>query len=86
MAQVMAWATTGVVPAPDAPADAPAAELRARQLWHLHQGGGSREIQAWNTGHAGTKLKHPALYAQYGISDRPDLQLDYRGMSAHVGS
>ena len=75
-------AATGRAPGSDARVD----EVQARQLWHLHQGGGSREIQAWNTGHAGTKLKHPALAAQYGFAGRPDLRRDYLGMSAHVSS
>ncbi len=75
-------ATGGGLPDPQGGFD----EVQALQLWHLHQAGGSREIQAWNTGHAGTKLKHPALFAQYGIRDRRDLQQEYRGMSAHVGS
>ena len=54
------------------------------QLWNLLQGGGSREIQHWNTGHAGTKLSQAALLAQYGIGDDKELRRQYQGMSAHV--
>jgi hypothetical protein len=54
------------------------------QLWNLLQGGGSREIQHWNTGHAGTKLSQPALLAQYGIGGDKELRRQYQGMSAHV--
>ena len=61
-------------------------EIQRLQLWNLQQGGGSREIQHWNTGFAGTKLKQPALLAQYGADQDKGLRHQYLGMSAHVSA
>ena len=61
-------------------------EIQRLQLWNFQQGGGSREIQHWNTGFAGTKLKQPALLAQYGADQDPSLRHQYLGMSAHVSA
>jgi hypothetical protein len=52
----------------------------------VQQGVGSREIQHWNTGFAGTKLKDPALLAQYGADQDKGLRHQYLGMSAHVSA
>ncbi len=59
-------------------------DIQRLQLWNLQQGGGSREIQHWNTGFAGTKLKDPALLAQYGADRDQNLRHQFLGMSAHV--
>ncbi len=61
-------------------------DIQRLQLWNLQQGGGSREIQHWNTGFAGTKLKDPALLAQYGADQDKGLRHQYLGMSAHVSA
>lgn len=59
-------------------------EIQRLQLWNLQQGGGSREIQHWNTGFAGTKLKDRPLLAQYGADRDENLRHQFLGMSAHV--
>jgi hypothetical protein len=78
-------ASTGRVPALDGAAverhDDAGRQLREQQLWSLHNGGGAREIQAWSTTVAGTKLDMPALTAQYGIGDDPALKREYIGLS-----
>jgi hypothetical protein len=61
-------------------------DIQRLQLWNLQQGGGSREIQHWSTGFAGTKLKDPALLAQYGADQDKGLRHQYLGMSAHVSA
>lgn len=61
-------------------------DIQRLQLWNLQQGGGSREIQHWNTGFAGTKLKDPALLVQYGADQDKGLRHQYLGMSAHVSA
>lgn len=77
-------ATTGKAPALDRLGkevlDKPQADLRSRQLWTLHQGGGSRQIQAWNTTYPGTKLKMEGLVQQYQMQD-PALFNEYIGQS-----
>lgn len=60
-------------------------ETQRLQLWNLHAGGGSREIQAWNTGFAGTKLKQAALEKQYGTDGDKGMRQQYQGGSKHVG-
>ncbi len=75
--------TTGEVPPTDKPPGVDN-ELQRLQLWGLLQGGGSREIQRQNTGSAGNKIKDEAMTTSYG-SD-PESILQYRGMSAHVGT
>ncbi len=84
-------ATTGQVPDLDAAGKevrprGKGADLRPRQLWALHQAGGAREIQAWNTGVAGTKLKQWWLFRQYGVDGKPLLQRELMGLSKQTGS
>ncbi len=54
---------TGEVP----PVGAEVTELLTRQLGAIHESGGSRPLQAWNTGMAGTKLEGEALYRRFGL-------------------
>ncbi len=74
-------ATTGKVP----PLDEPVTELRSRQLGVLHEAGGSRPLQAWNTGMSGTKLKQPALYRRF-LLDTKDRIEAFLGLSKYTKS
>lgn len=62
----------------------------AARLWNLHQAGGGREVQDAATGYAGTKLKHPAVFEQYGFnaegSDPLAKRMAYMGASSMVSS
>ena len=75
--------TTGIVPEPHRRHQ----KVADTQLWHLHQAGGAREVQFANTNHAGTKLGHSTVLAQYGFSKKIlSMLFTYQGTSVAVDS
>ncbi len=62
----------------------PSTPLRQAQLGVLHESGGAREIQYWNTNIAGTKSAYAAVLNQYG--KKSDIKAVYKGAAALIHS
>lgn len=62
----------------------PITPLRQAQLGVLHESGGAREIQHWNTNIAGTKSAYAAVLNQYG--KKSDVKAVYKGAAALIHS
>lgn len=74
-------AQTGKVP----PLGAPVTTILRTQLSAIHEAGGSRQVQTWNTGMGGTKLKGASLFDRMGVRGK-DQRISFQGLSKYTAS